>query len=112
MGDKGDGTPCGKAEAGRRHAHLNDGHIPDMYRVGPPHILYEWKCYTPFKTRVDKYSQEARCIMYNTYYRIIRYNTTCIITEVQYRTELTTPNLGRGPAHSHVAARRTPAAAG
>jgi hypothetical protein len=21
-----------------------------MYRVGPPHILYEWKCYTPFKT--------------------------------------------------------------
>ena len=50
MGDKGDGTPSGKAEAGRRHAHLNDGHIPDMYRVGPPHILYEWKCYTPFKT--------------------------------------------------------------
>ena len=33
----------------RRHAHLNDGHIPDIYRTGPPHILWEWKCYTPFK---------------------------------------------------------------
>ena len=50
MGDKGDGTPCSRAEAGGRHAHLNDGHIPDLYRLGPPHILYRWKYYTPFKT--------------------------------------------------------------
>jgi hypothetical protein len=49
LGDKGNGTPESKAEAKRRHAHLNDGHIPDIYRTGPPHILYEWKCYTPFK---------------------------------------------------------------
>ena len=51
LGDKGDGAPCAKAEAARRHAHLNEGHIPDMYRLGPPHILYEWKCYTPFKPK-------------------------------------------------------------
>ena len=49
LGDKGNGTPESKTEAKRRHAHLNDGHIPDIYRTGPPHILYEWKCYTPFK---------------------------------------------------------------
>lgn len=48
LGDKGDGTPASKEEARRRQAHLNDGHIPDIYRPGPPHILYEWKCYTPF----------------------------------------------------------------
>ena len=49
LGDKGNGTSESKTEAKRRHAHLNDGHIPDIYRTGPPHILYEWKCYTPFK---------------------------------------------------------------
>ena len=48
LGDKGDGTPASKEEARRRHAHLNEGHIPDMYRPGPPHVLYEWKCFTPF----------------------------------------------------------------
>ena len=37
LGDKGNGTPESKAEAKRRHAHLNDGHIPDIYRTGPPH---------------------------------------------------------------------------
>ena len=42
-------SPESKTEAKRRHAHLNDGHIPDIYRTGPPHILYEWKCYTPFR---------------------------------------------------------------
>ena len=42
-------SPESKTEAKRRHTHLNDGHIPDIYRTGPPHILYEWKCYTPFK---------------------------------------------------------------
>ena len=49
LGDKGNGTSESKTEAKRRHAHLNDGHIPDIYRTGPPHILYEWKCYTPFR---------------------------------------------------------------
>ena len=49
LGDKGDGTPSSKEEARRRQAHLNDGHIPDIYRPGPPHVLYEWKCYSPFK---------------------------------------------------------------
>ena len=48
LGDKGDGTPSSKEEARRRQAHLNDGHIPDIYRPGPPHVLYEWKCYSPF----------------------------------------------------------------
>ena len=61
LGDKGDGTPSSKAEAGRRHAHLNDGHIPDMYRLGPPHILYEWKCYTPFRTKGAKGNGSQRC---------------------------------------------------
>ena len=37
-----------KAESKRRHAWLNDGHIPDIYRVGPPHTIWEFKCYTPF----------------------------------------------------------------
>jgi hypothetical protein len=49
LGDKGNGTSESTAEAKRRHAHLNDGHIPDIYRTGPPHILWEWKCYTPFR---------------------------------------------------------------
>ena len=31
LGDKGDGTPGTKAEAKQRHAHLNEGHIPDIY---------------------------------------------------------------------------------
>ena len=40
LGDKGNGTPESKAEAKRRHAHLNDGHIPDIYRTGPPHTSF------------------------------------------------------------------------
>ena len=48
LGDKGDGTPSSKEEARRRQAHLNEGHIPDIYRPGPPHVLYEWKCCSPF----------------------------------------------------------------
>ena len=59
--DKGDGTPSSKAEASRRHAHLNDGHIPDMYRLGPPHVLYEWKCYTPFRSKGALGNGSRRC---------------------------------------------------
>jgi hypothetical protein len=61
LGDKGDGTPSSKAEASRRHAHLNDGHIPDMYRLGPPHVLYEWKCYTPFRSKGALGNGSRRC---------------------------------------------------
>ena len=49
QGDKGDGTPAAKAEAKQRYAWLNNGHIPDLYRVGPPHTLWEIKCWTPYK---------------------------------------------------------------
>ena len=48
LGDKGDGSPASKAESARRHAWLNDGHIPDIYEIGPPHTIWEFKCYTPF----------------------------------------------------------------
>ena len=45
LGDKGDGTPASHTEAKQRHAHINNGHIPDMYRLGSPHDVYEFKCY-------------------------------------------------------------------
>ena len=61
LGDKGDGTPGTKAEAKQRHAHLNDGHIPDIYRLGPPHVLYEWKCFTPFRSRGALGRGSERC---------------------------------------------------
>jgi len=48
LGDRGDGTPTSKAEAKQRHAYLNAGHIPDIYRVGRPNVLWEFKCPTPF----------------------------------------------------------------
>ena len=60
LGDKGNGTSESTAEAKRRHAHLNDGHIPDIYRTGPPHILYEWKCYTPFKGKRGPWATAQR----------------------------------------------------
>jgi hypothetical protein len=31
------------------HTHINNGHIPDMYRLGSPHDVYEFKGYTPFR---------------------------------------------------------------
>ena len=49
LGDKGDGTPASHTEAKQRHAHINNGHIPDMYRLGSLHDVYEFKCYTPFR---------------------------------------------------------------
>ena len=39
----------GRAEAKQRYAWLNNGHIPDLYRMGPPHTLWEVKCWTPYK---------------------------------------------------------------
>ena len=44
MGDRGDGTPEGRAAAKLRTAHLNAGHAPDLFRLGPTH-LYELRCY-------------------------------------------------------------------
>ena len=46
LGDRGDGTATGKAEARQRFAHLNAGHVPDMIRHGTPAWLYEFKCFT------------------------------------------------------------------
>ena len=61
LGDKGDGTPSSKAESKRRHAWLNDGHIPDIYRVGPPHAIWEFKCYTPFHITAALGHGSQRC---------------------------------------------------
>ena len=61
LGDKGDGTPASKAESARRHAWLNDGHIPDIYELGPPHSIFEFKCYTPFHTHVALGLGSRRC---------------------------------------------------
>ena len=47
-GDRGDGTPAGKEEARRRHAHINTGTIPDIYRDGALPSCWETKCYTCF----------------------------------------------------------------
>ena len=44
LGDKGDGTPAGKADARQRHAHLNADHIPDIIRYGASIDLHEVKC--------------------------------------------------------------------
>ena len=41
-------APASKAEARRRYAYLNAGHVPDAFKLGDPHTLYEFKCYTPF----------------------------------------------------------------
>ena len=49
-GDKGDGTPASIEEAKRRYAHLNEGHVPDAFRVSDPTELWEIKCITPFHT--------------------------------------------------------------
>ena len=48
LGDKGDGSEASKAATRERHTYLNDGHIPDLYRLGHPHCLWELKCYSPF----------------------------------------------------------------
>ena len=44
LGDKGDGTAASKADARRRYAHLNAGHIPDIIQGN---TLTEIKCLTP-----------------------------------------------------------------
>ena len=48
LGDRGDGSPAGKAEAKQRHDYLNADHIPDIYKLDSPNILWELKCYSPF----------------------------------------------------------------
>ena len=48
LGDKGDGTAAGLADAKRRYKHLNDGHIPDLFSIQTPPKLFEVKCFTPF----------------------------------------------------------------
>ena len=45
LGDRGDGTPAGKEDARRRHAHVNATHVPDLYRVGEAPLVVEYKCY-------------------------------------------------------------------
>jgi hypothetical protein len=32
-----------------------------MYRLGPPHVLYEWKCYTPFRSKGALGNGSRRC---------------------------------------------------
>jgi hypothetical protein len=46
LGDRGDGTPEGKALALMRTAHLNAGTVPDIFRLGSPPHLFELKAYT------------------------------------------------------------------
>ena len=38
-----------------------DGHIPDIYELGPPHSIFEFKCYTPFHTHVALGLGSRRC---------------------------------------------------
>ena len=61
LGDQGGGTAAGKARATAEHAHLNAGYIPDMYRVGSPHELWEFKCYSPYKPKPALGNGSARC---------------------------------------------------
>jgi hypothetical protein len=48
LGDRGDGTPAGRAEAKQRWAWANSDHIPDIIKCSVRPHLWEWKCYTPF----------------------------------------------------------------
>ena len=50
LGDKGDGTPSGKASARERYAHLNATHIPDLIRYGALITLMEFKCWSIYLT--------------------------------------------------------------
>ena len=44
-----------------RHAYLNAGYVPDIYRLGQPHNLWELKCYSPFATNRALGLGSARC---------------------------------------------------
>ena len=61
FGDKGDGSPQGKAEAQRRHAHLNNGHVPDAIRHSFPPFLYEAKSISPFRLSSSPGTQGGVC---------------------------------------------------
>ena len=50
LGDRGDGTAAGAADARQRYAHVNATHVPDFIRFGVHPHCYEFKCYTPFHT--------------------------------------------------------------
>ena len=61
LGDRGDGSPAGKAEAKQRHNYLNADHIPDIYKLDSPNILWELKCYSPFHLDVALGNGSQRC---------------------------------------------------
>ena len=48
LGDRGDGTRASQAEARRRYAHINSGHVPDIVRHATPPSCFEFKCYSPY----------------------------------------------------------------
>ena len=52
LGDRSDGTELEKQEAAARYAHINTGHIPDIFSrdsAGDDDVTcYEFKCTTPF----------------------------------------------------------------
>ena len=60
LGDKGDGTPAGKEDARRRHAHLNATHIPDIIRYGASTTLLEYKCWAIYLPRGAQGNGSAR----------------------------------------------------
>ena len=38
----------GDKQEAERYKQYNADHVPDMYRIGSPNVLWELKCYTPF----------------------------------------------------------------
>ena len=61
LGDKGDGSEASRREMRERHSYLNAGHIPDLYRLGHPHLLWELKCYSPYITSRALGLGSSRC---------------------------------------------------
>ena len=53
LGDRGDGSAASKDEARRLHAHINEGHVPDLIRHDSPPSMMEFKCYSPFLDRTS-----------------------------------------------------------
>ena len=60
-GDKGDGSPAGAADAKRRWAWANDGHIPDIVRCSAPPYIWEWKCCSPLITSAALGNGSSKC---------------------------------------------------
>jgi len=61
LGDQGGSTPEGKKTAMAAHAHINKDYIPDIYRVGSPHEIWEFKCYSCYKPKPALGNGSARC---------------------------------------------------